>query len=69
MIHYPETRWDLVGHWCLKKSAMVSALRGKWQGPRFPWAMFLVGGLIDYLTIALMFAGLSQRLREQQAMR
>jgi hypothetical protein len=54
---------------CDGQCRLYIRLRGKWQDPRFPWAMFLLGGLIDYLTITLMFAGLSQRLREQQAMR
>jgi hypothetical protein len=39
-------------------------LRGKRQGKPFSWAFFLFGGLIDYLTIVLMFAGLRERLRK-----
>ena len=51
------------------QSRFYIRLRGKRQGQRASLGLFLIAGWIDYLTIALLFAGLKQRLRDTAAPR
>ena len=69
----PLPRGALVLSWALLIDEIDGAhcrlyvrLRGKREGLPASWAMVIIGGLIDYLTIVLMFAGLRQRLRDTQ---